>query len=78
MGVIYEGGETIRHVYFPDDGLISLLVVMDDKTIREIGGIGSEGMLGVAEVTPIRKVRSATVNLSVSFRKFTFQLEETM
>lgn len=48
MGVLYEGGETIRHVYFPDDGLISLLVVMDDETVREIGVIGNEGMLGAA------------------------------
>jgi CRP-like cAMP-binding protein len=48
MKVLYEGGETIRHVYFPDDGLISLLVVMDDQTVREIGVIGNEGMLGTA------------------------------
>ena len=48
MKVLYEGGETIRHVYFPDDGLISLLIVMDDETVREIGVIGNEGMLGVA------------------------------
>ena len=48
MEVLYEGGETIRHVYFPDDGLVSLLVVMGDETVREIGVIGNEGMLGTA------------------------------
>src|ERR1043165_7276444 len=48
MGVLYEGGETIRHVYFPDDGLISLLIVMGDETVREIGVVGNEGMLGTA------------------------------
>jgi CRP-like cAMP-binding protein len=48
MGVLYKGGEPIKHVYFPDDGLISLLVVMDDETVREIGVIGHEGMLGTA------------------------------
>jgi CRP-like cAMP-binding protein len=59
MGVLYEGGETIKHVYFPDDGLVSLLVVLDDKRVREIGVIGSEGMLGTAvalgvKTSPIR------------------------
>jgi CRP-like cAMP-binding protein len=48
MGVLYEGGGPIRHIYFPDDGLISLLVVMDDEMVREIGVIGNEGMLGIA------------------------------
>jgi CRP-like cAMP-binding protein len=48
MGVLYEGGEPIRHVYFPDDGLISLLIVMGDETVREIGVVGNEGMLGTA------------------------------
>ena len=48
MGVLYEGGEPITHVYFPDDGLVSLLIVMDDGAVREIGVIGNEGMLGIA------------------------------
>lgn len=48
MGVLYEGGGPIRHVYFPGAGLISLLVVMGDGTAREVGVIGSEGMLGTA------------------------------
>lgn len=59
MGVLYKGGEPIKHVYFPDDGLISLLIVMDNETIREIGVIGNEGMLGIAlalgiKTTPAR------------------------
>jgi CRP-like cAMP-binding protein len=59
MKVLYESGDAIEHVYFPNDGLISLLVVMADKTPREIGLIGNEGMLGTAvalgmNTTPIR------------------------
>jgi CRP-like cAMP-binding protein len=50
MDVLYEGGEPIEHIYFPNDGLISLLVVMDEKTTREVGLIGNEGMLGIAVV----------------------------
>jgi CRP-like cAMP-binding protein len=48
MGVLYESRATIKHVYFPGDGLISLLIVMDDGALREIGVVGNEGMLGVA------------------------------
>ena len=50
MEVLYESGEPINHVYFPNDGLISLLVIMEDKTPREVGLIGNEGMLGTAVV----------------------------
>jgi CRP-like cAMP-binding protein len=48
MEVLYESGDAIEHVYFPNDGLVSLLVVMADETAREIGLIGNEGVLGAA------------------------------
>jgi len=59
MEILYESGEVIKHVYFPNEGLISLLVVMGDKTPREVGLIGNEGMLGTTvalgmNATPIR------------------------
>jgi CRP-like cAMP-binding protein len=59
MEVLYESGEPITHVYFPNDGLISLLVVMADETPREVGLIGNEGMFGIPVVlgmnaTPLR------------------------
>jgi CRP-like cAMP-binding protein len=59
MEVLYESREPITHVYFPNDGLISLLVVMEDETPREVGLIGNEGMFGVPVVlgmntTPLR------------------------
>jgi CRP-like cAMP-binding protein len=59
MAILYEGGDTIEDVYFPNEGLISLLVVMGDETPREVGLIGNEGMLGTAvalgmHTTPIR------------------------
>ena len=47
MEVLYESGEPITHVYFPNDGLISLLVVMGDETPREVGLIGNEGIFGI-------------------------------
>lgn len=55
MEVLYESGDAIEHVYFPNEGLISLIVVMDDGTVREIGLIGKEGILGIAVVLGMNK-----------------------
>jgi len=48
MDVLHISGEQIKHVYFPNEGVVSLLVVMKDQTPREIGIIGNEGMLGIS------------------------------
>ena len=44
--VLYEPGETIRHVYFPNKSLISLLTLADGHLALEVGLIGREGMVG--------------------------------
>lgn len=45
--VLYEPGEKIRHVYFPRNALVSLLVLADGHLALEVGLIGREGMVGV-------------------------------
>lgn len=45
---IYEWGEIIRHVYFPDSGIISLLAAVEDSATLEVGIVGNEGMVGLA------------------------------
>jgi CRP-like cAMP-binding protein len=44
--VLYERGDRIRHVYFPSESFISMLMVVDDRSTLEAGMIGSEGMCG--------------------------------
>lgn len=46
--IIYEPGDTIRHVYFPNNSIVSLLYVADHHASLEGGMIGNEGMTGVA------------------------------
>ncbi|MES1190395.1 MAG: Crp/Fnr family transcriptional regulator [Steroidobacter sp.] len=46
--VLYESGNTLRHVYFPVDCIISLLYVMEDGASAEISVVGNEGLIGVA------------------------------
>ena len=46
--VLFESGETVRHVYFPRTGFVSLVTALDDAPRLEIGMIGDEGMLGTS------------------------------
>ena len=48
--VLYEPEERIEHVYFPTEGVISLLTAFGDGATVEAGVIGREGMLGTAVV----------------------------
>jgi CRP-like cAMP-binding protein len=45
--VIYEPGERIRHVYFPNDSIVSLLAEVADRSTLEVGLIGNEGLAGI-------------------------------
>jgi len=46
--ILYESGERIRYVYFPEDALVSLLTIVDKHLALEVGMVGREGMVGVA------------------------------
>lgn len=46
--VLYESGDTLRHVYFPVDAIVSLLYVMESGASAEISVVGNEGLIGVA------------------------------
>ena len=45
---IYERGEIIRRVYFPNSGIISLLSAVEERSLLEVGIVGNEGMIGLA------------------------------
>lgn len=45
--LLYQAGDTVRHVYFPMGGMISLLSVTEQGQTVEIGFAGYEGMVGV-------------------------------
>jgi len=45
---IYEAGETIKHIYFPESGIISLLSEVGKESTLEVGIVGSEGLTGVS------------------------------
>jgi CRP-like cAMP-binding protein len=51
--VLYEPGQPIRHIYFPNDSLVSLLTLVDGHLALEVGLVGREGMVGIPLVLGI-------------------------
>ena len=45
--VLYEADREIKYVYFPIDGVASLVLTMGNGAAAEVGTIGSEGMVGI-------------------------------
>src|SRR4051812_13174632 len=48
--IIYQAGDLIRYIYFPNNGMISLLSVTEQGNTVEIGFIGDEGMVGLPSI----------------------------
>jgi hypothetical protein len=46
--VLYEPGERIRHVYFPNESVVSLLAEVTAHSPLEVGLIGNEGVAGIS------------------------------
>src|SRR3977135_1718020 len=44
---LYEASRPIEHVYFPIDGVASLVITTADGASAEVGTIGNEGMVGL-------------------------------
>jgi CRP-like cAMP-binding protein len=44
---LYEASRPIEHVYFPVDGVASLVITTADGGSAEVGTIGSEGLVGL-------------------------------
>ncbi|MBD2743596.1 Crp/Fnr family transcriptional regulator [Coleofasciculus sp. FACHB-1120] len=45
--VLYEVGVPIEYVYFPQQGIVSLLSVLEDGSTVEAGMVGNDGMVGL-------------------------------
>jgi CRP-like cAMP-binding protein len=57
--ILYQPNARIRHVYFPADSFISLMIPVDSISNLEVASIGNEGMLGSplilgVNVSPLR------------------------
>lgn len=48
--VLFEPGQPVDAVYFPLDGVISLVTPLEDGAIVEVATVGNEGLVGVPAV----------------------------
>lgn len=58
---VYEAGRRMEHVFFPTEGIVSLLYVMKNGASAEIAITGNEGLVGISlfmggESTPSRAI----------------------
>lgn len=63
--ILYEPGQQILHVYFPNDSVVSLLTLVDQHHALEVGLVGREGMVGIPlaleiAVSPVRALVQGT------------------
>lgn len=45
--VIFQAGDRVNHIYFPENGMISLLSVTEQGQAVEVGYTGFEGLVGI-------------------------------
>jgi len=82
--VLYEPGERIRHVYFPNDSLISLLTLVEGHLALEVGMVGREGMIGVPlslgmNVSPVRAlVQGAGTAMRMKAARFCKEIRKSL
>jgi CRP-like cAMP-binding protein len=76
--ILTEANEEIEHIYFPLNGMISLVIVMKDGKAIETGTVGRDGMFGSAagfglyksRVRVVVQVKTAALRISApQFRK---------
>lgn len=80
--LLYDPGDRIDTVYFPQDGVISLMTLMENGTAIESATIGREGALGLSAAvvprqsmwraivqTPVRASRISTAQLHDAWQK---------
>ena len=59
--ILHEAHEVLQYAYFPNDGLLSLVVVLAEGKTVEAGIVGKEGLVGIPAIaglsrSPLREV----------------------
>jgi CRP-like cAMP-binding protein len=65
--ILYEANGPIPHVFFPLNGVVSLVIIVEGDITLEVGTIGNEGMVGTpvflgSESSPTRAISQVAGN----------------
>lgn len=79
--VLLRPQDTVEYAYFPLEGVIALLIIMEDGTPVEVGTVGSEGFVSIESIlstnhspyeltcqTEVEALRADVSDLRVAFR----------
>ena len=58
---IYDGGDVIDNVYFPDSGIISLLATLGGESVLEVGIVGFDGVVGLSAFLGVPKSETRVI-----------------
>ncbi|MEM7557178.1 MAG: Crp/Fnr family transcriptional regulator [Cyanobacteria bacterium P01_A01_bin.84] len=73
--ILYDAGEPIKQVYFPNQAMISLVSVMKNDVTTEIGLVGNEGLVGLSSLLGSdRSINRSVVQIAGSAMKLDAQL----
>jgi hypothetical protein len=56
--ILFEPGENLCHVYFPNNSIISLLSAVGERELLEVGIVGNDGMAGLPVFMGVSKSRT--------------------
>jgi CRP-like cAMP-binding protein len=56
--ILYEPGAIIRHVYFPNDSIVSLISEVAERSTLEVAIVGNEGMTGISVFMGVARSRT--------------------
>lgn len=59
--ILYEPGQRIRHVYFPNNSIVSLLSEAAASATLEVGMVGNEGLTGISVFLGVDESRNRAV-----------------
>lgn len=56
--ILYEPGAIIRHAYFPNDSIVSLISEVAERSTLEVAIVGNEGMTGISVFMGVARSRT--------------------